>query len=79
MTNLQVNTHDAKTNLSKYLKKVQEGETIILCKNGEPIAQIVPYKKASKKRILGVAKGMGEVTEKFFEELTDEDLPGMGL
>ncbi len=79
MTNLEVNTHDAKTNLSKYLKKVQQGEVITLCRNGEPIAQIVPLPKKEKRSLIGAAKGLGEVPESFFDEMTDEELPGMGL
>ncbi len=75
----KLNVHEAKTHLSRYLKKVANGETIVLCKNGEPIAQIVPLPVKSRKGMLGFAKRMGKMTEKFFEPLTDEDLPGMGL
>ncbi len=77
----KLNIHEAKTHLSRYLHKVQEGETILLCKNGIPIAQITPLppEKRPKYRLLGLAKGLGKVTDKFFEPLTDDDLPGMGL
>jgi len=77
----KLNIHEAKTHLSKYLQQVLEGETIILCKNDVPIAQITPLQgsKESKKRRIGVAKGMGRVEDSFFESLTDEELPGFGL
>ena len=75
----KLNIHEAKTHLSKYLKKVVNGETVVLCKNGEPIAQIVPLPVKSRKGLLGAAKGLGKVTDRFFEPLTDKDLPGMGL
>jgi prevent-host-death family protein len=77
----KLNIHEAKTHLSRYLHRVQEGETILLCKNGIPIAQITPLTKEfrPKKRLMGLAKGLGKVTDKFFEPLTDDDLPGMGL
>ncbi len=39
---IRVNIHEAKTHLSKYLEKVAEGETIILCKRNVPIAEIRP-------------------------------------
>jgi prevent-host-death family protein len=75
----KLNIHEAKTHLSRYLKKVEAGETILLCKNGEPVAQITPLPQKKRLSILGAAKGLGRVTEKFFEPLTEEDLPGMGL
>jgi len=77
----KLNIHEAKTHLSKYLLKVQEGETIILCKNGLPVAQITPLSKKSKpnRQLFGLARGMGKVTDSFFEPLTDKDFPGAGL
>ncbi|MFO1518338.1 MAG: type II toxin-antitoxin system Phd/YefM family antitoxin [bacterium] len=77
----KLNVHEAKTHLSRYLHKVQEGETIILCKKGTPIAQIVPFspKKTAKKRKLGLAKGKGRLTQDFFSPLTAKELTGFGL
>ncbi len=75
----KLNIHEAKTHLSRYLRKVEQGETITLCKNGEPIAQIIPFPKQGKKRLFGMMKGKIKLTEKFFEPLTEEELPGMGL
>lgn len=43
-----VNIHEAKTNLSKILKEITEGETYIICKNGEPLAQIIQYVPAKR-------------------------------
>ena len=50
-----MNIHDAKAKLSHYLRLVQEGETIIICKRNVPIAEITPAKKHSKRRA-GLAK-----------------------
>jgi prevent-host-death family protein len=81
MTRLDVNIYDAKTHLSRYLKKVQSGEVITLCKNGEPIAQIIPFpKKQNAWQHLGMAQEMiGDIPEDFNDPLTDEELPGFGL
>ena len=38
---ITVNIYDAKTNLSEYLKKVAQGEEIIMLKNNEPITKLV--------------------------------------
>lgn len=77
----KLNVHEAKTHLSKYLAKVEEGEDVILCRNGMPIAKIIPFspKKGPARKILGVASGKGKVSPGFFEPLTDEEMPGMGL
>ncbi len=60
-----INIYDTKTNLSKYLEKVVENQdTYVICKNGKPIAQIVPY-KPQKIRQLGLAKGKITISEDF--------------
>ncbi len=38
-----VNMHDAKTQLSKLVKRVEAGEEIVIARNGEPVAKLVPY------------------------------------
>ena len=47
---ITVNTHEAKTRFSSLLKKVEdENETVIVCRNGHPIAKIhaVPKPKTA--------------------------------
>lgn len=38
-----VNIHEAKTQLSSLLEKVQAGEDVVIAKSGTPIARLVPY------------------------------------
>jgi prevent-host-death family protein len=38
-----VNTHEAKTNLSRLLDEVQEGKEVIIARGNKPIARLVPY------------------------------------
>jgi len=38
----KVNVHKAKTHLSRYLDRVEGGETVILCRHNKPIAEIRP-------------------------------------
>ncbi|MER3482299.1 MAG: type II toxin-antitoxin system prevent-host-death family antitoxin [Meiothermus sp.] len=66
-----VNVHEAKTHLSSLLERVRAGEEIILAKNGEPYARLMPLEKP-KKRKLGFMKG--KVDESFFEPLPEEEL-----
>ncbi|MEX2444687.1 MAG: type II toxin-antitoxin system prevent-host-death family antitoxin [Alkalispirochaeta sp.] len=38
-----VTVHDAKTHLSRLLREVESGETLIVARGGKPVAQLVPY------------------------------------
>ncbi len=70
---IRLNIHEAKTHLSKYLKELARGETIILCKRNIPIAEIRPIRPQRKhKRPIGLAKGEFEITPEFFEPLPDD-------
>lgn len=39
------NVHEAKTNFSKLLDQVLEGEHVIITRNGAPVAELVPARK----------------------------------
>jgi prevent-host-death family protein len=40
-----VNVHEAKTNFSSLLARVEkDSASIVICRNGEPIADLVPHK-----------------------------------
>ena len=41
-----VNVHDAKTNLSRLLERVQAGERIVIARAGTPVADLVPHEQA---------------------------------
>ena len=41
-----VNIHEAKTHLSRLLEAVRNGETVIIAKAGEPIAELGPIRRA---------------------------------
>lgn len=76
-----LNIYEAKTNLSHIIRQVQEGNVVTLCKNGEPVAQVVPFKKrGSAWEKMGSAKEwIGTISPRFNDPLTDEELPGFGL
>lgn len=43
---IAVNTHEAKTRLSELLLKVEKShETVMICRNGTPVAELLPWKK----------------------------------
>lgn len=39
------NVHEAKTQFSKLLDRVLEGETILITRNGTPVAELVPARR----------------------------------
>jgi len=38
----QFNIHDAKTNLSRIIERVEHGEEIIISRSGKPVAKVIP-------------------------------------
>lgn len=46
---LVVNIHEAKTNLSSLLSKIEKtGEEVLICRYGKPIADLVPHKRKNR-------------------------------
>lgn len=75
MTMIKLNIHEAKTHLSHYLEEVEHGETILLCRRNQPVAEIRPLAvRSGKKRPIGLAKGKFAVPDSFFEELPDDTM-----
>lgn len=65
-----VNIHQAKTHLSTYLAKIAEThETIVICRNGKPIAELAPYQTKQKIKF-GTLKGKIKIADDF-DELPD--------
>ena len=70
---IKLNIHKAKTPLSHYLEKLKKGETIILCKRNEPIAEIRPLpSQPIRKRPIGLAKGLLTIPKEFFDSLPEQ-------
>jgi antitoxin (DNA-binding transcriptional repressor) of toxin-antitoxin stability system len=45
----RVNVHEAKTNFSRLLAGLEgDGQTIVICRNGRPVADLVPHQRASR-------------------------------
>ena len=44
-----INVHEAKTNFSSLLSRVEENnESIVICRNGEPVADLVPHQQQNR-------------------------------
>ena len=47
-----VNVHEAKTNFSSLLATVEDSsESFVICRNGEPVADLVPHKRVNRIKI----------------------------
>jgi len=45
----KLNIHEAKTRLSAVLSEVEKkGETFLICRNGRPLAELIPHKRRSR-------------------------------
>ncbi len=53
-----VNIHKAKINLSQLIKKVSDGEDVIITRGGKPVARLIPFGDAKRKRQLGSLKAL---------------------
>jgi prevent-host-death family protein len=67
-----VNTHEAKTNLSRLLDDVAKGEEIIIARANRPVARLVPYSEAAPRRRPGLLKGKMRVADDFDAPFPDE-------
>ena len=72
-----VNVHEAKTNLSSLLAKLEDkGETIVICRNGKPIADLVlhKHKKLDRTKIHPILSKI-EINYDPTEPLTEDEWP----
>jgi prevent-host-death family protein len=69
-----VNIHEAKTHLSKLLKRVMSGERIVIAKAGKPIAVLSPIDDVPNPRIPGMDAGKLVISPDFDAPLPEFDL-----
>lgn len=69
---MQINIHEAKTHLSKLLRRTMEGEEIIITRAGVPIARLVSIERGRTPFPLGLDRGAYEVREGFDAPLPHE-------
>lgn len=67
----RVNVHEAKSQLSKLLEEVERGERVVIARAGEPVAMMIPYKAAVRRRRLGLFEGQAKMNADFDELPSD--------
>lgn len=66
-----VNIHEAKTQFSKLIEAVAQGEEIVIAKAGKPAARLVPVQAAKPVRVPGALKGKMRIADDFDAALPD--------
>lgn len=68
-----VNMHQAKTSLSRLVKRALAGEDVVIARNGEPLVRLVPIHKTREPRTPGRSKGRIWIAPDF-NTMSEEDL-----
>ncbi|MGB7191194.1 MAG: type II toxin-antitoxin system prevent-host-death family antitoxin [Acidobacteriaceae bacterium] len=73
---MQVNIHYAKTHLSKLIEQAENGEEVILARNGKPAVTLkpVPQKRLKKRSILGAGIGKIWISDDFNSPETNKEI-----
>ena len=75
----QVNIHEAKTQLSKLLVRVEQGEEVVIARDGKAIAKLVPFRAPAKRLRTGDWKGRIWMSPDFDAPLSEEELEAWGM
>lgn len=71
---MQVNVHEAKTQLSRLLELVEQGETVTIARHGKPVAELV---RARPSRFpFGIARGEPPLVppgDEWWQPMTDQE------
>ena len=72
---MQLNVHEAKTRLSHLLELVESGETVIIARQGQPVAELVPVRKKMGLPF-GIAKDakLAPPGDEWWSPLTEDEL-----
>ncbi|PYS13816.1 MAG: type II toxin-antitoxin system prevent-host-death family antitoxin [Acidobacteria bacterium] len=69
-----VNMHEAKTQFSKLIARVEAGEEIVIARDGTPVARLVAFRQPVSKRIAGRDRNLFCVPEDFDAPLPEDIL-----
>lgn len=65
---MQVNMLEAKNQLSKLVQAAEEGEDVVIARNGVPVARLLPFHKPAGLKGWGSLKVLGKIDAAFDEE-----------
>ena len=68
------NVHEAKSNLSRLLALVEQGEEVTIMRGGEPVADLVRHRRKTGRRTLGALAGTLSLPEGWDAPMTSEQV-----
>jgi prevent-host-death family protein len=74
-----VGMHEAKTQLSKLVERVEAGEEIVITRHGQPAARLVPERQGGGfASLAGAWRGQVKIADDF-DELPDDLADSLGM
>jgi prevent-host-death family protein len=70
----QFNIHEAKTNLSRIIKRVEHGEEIIISRAGNPVAKVIPLRSRVERRGRGSLRGKLQLAQDWDSDAVSESI-----
>ncbi len=70
---MQVNIHEAKTKLSQLLELVEQGETVIIARDGRPVAELIKITKKGFPFGIAAADPLAPKGDEWWQSLSDEE------
>jgi len=70
---MQVNIHQAKTQLSRLLALVEQGETVIIARRGKPVAELVQARRQGLPFGVAIKEPLVPPGDVWWQPLTDEE------
>ena len=73
---IRVNIQEAKTHLSRYIERVEQGDTVIVCRHNQPVAELraIEAPPVQQPRIAGLLKGRINWVPDAFAPMTEQEL-----
>jgi len=71
---LTVNIHEAKTQFSKLIARVEAGEEVVIARDGAPVARLIAIRHPLSKRVSGRDRDVFAVPEDFDAPLPEDAL-----
>lgn len=59
------NIHEAKTHFSRLIKRVEQGEELVIARGDQPVARLVPITQPLHSRSFGRYAGQGHIADDF--------------
>jgi len=69
---VQVNLHDAKTHLSRYVDRALAGEEVVIARAGKPLVRLMPVETKPAPRVGGFLRGQAVLTADLKADFKDD-------